>query len=181
MFGKKSPPPPKPALPVTVLTQDYVIAGNLRDTIADGLLRPWLLKIGNPTADGVAMAAQLEQARLRPILPGAAGDRTAPLLDLWLLNMLVIIPGDAAGQQMVVEWAKTTSRKTELAGTYYVGPFVIQGKALKKDLDPPRNLGYVVPIVDASIVCSTLGSQLAPIRAPAVVIGTGWLHAFEVA
>lgn len=181
MFGKKITPAPKPEISLQVLTTDYLIDGQLNDSLEEGLIHPWLMRLGNPGTESHRPTVRLIAARIQSVgmlNPPAA---SAAQFNVWLQNILVVIAGDATGQQMVTTWAQKTLRRQPVRGVFYVGPYVIQGTALAKEGVTPPTLGIIVPIVDASIISALPGARVSSPRAAAVIIGTERLHGYETA
>ena len=182
MFGKKAPPPPKSPLPLQIFSLDYVIDGQLIDKLEDGLIRPWLMRVGNPTADGLRATLPLAQARIQP-----AGMLTAPSVPLgaqfnvWFQNIIAVVPGDAAGEQQVTAWAKDTVRKQAVPGVFYAGPYVVSGTAMTKDIDQNRSLGLLVAVFDATVHCAAANTRLTDLRSPAMLLATDRIFGYEPA
>jgi hypothetical protein len=181
MFGKKTPPPPKPPLALQILSVDYVIDGQLADTIEDGLTRPWLMRIGNPAVETVRGVLPLTQARVQATGPGAAPARTAAQFNVWFQNIIAVLPGEAAGQQQIVAWAKDTLRKRSVRGIFYVGPYVISGTALTKETEFALSLVHLVAVLDATIYGTGPGALLPELRSPALLLSTERMIGFEQA
>ncbi len=165
MFGKKAAPPPKPVLPLQILSADYVVEGQFTDGLEEGLISPWLTRLGNPTAETLRSTLPLVGARLQPAgaltaVPGQPGAQ----FNVWLENIIAVLPGDAAGQQMVTAWAQKTLRKRPVRGVFYAGPYVISGTAMTKDSDQLLSLGFIVAVLDATIRSVGPNTRLPDLR-----------------
>jgi hypothetical protein len=182
MFGKKTPPPPKTPLPLQILSVDYVIDGQLMDKLEEGLIRPWLMRVGNPSADGLRATLPLTEARIQP-----AGGLTAPSaqpaapFNVWFQNIIAVLPGDAAGEQQVTAWAKDTVRKVAVPGVFYAGPYVVSGTAMTKDTDQNLSLGHLVAVLDATVHCAAANTRLPDFRSPAMLLATDRIFGYEPA
>ncbi len=135
-------------LPLQILSADYLIDGQFADSLEEGLISPWLTRLGNPTAETLRSTLALAGARMQPAgALAAAQAQPAAQFNVWLENIIAVLPGDAAGQQMVTAWAQKTLRKRPVRGVFYAGPYVISGTAMTKDTDQVLSLGFIVAVL----------------------------------
>jgi hypothetical protein len=179
MFSKKAPPPARLALPLQVFTHDYLIEGQLNAGLEEGLISPWLLRMGNPDADQIRSTLLLSAVRLSSIGPLAPPASPGPDFAVWLKNIVAVVPVDSSGQQAVSAWSQKSLRKHPRPGLFYIGALVIQGTAMVKDSHPESGLGFVVPILEATISSSAPGSSISGLRAAALLVGTERLSGYE--
>jgi hypothetical protein len=181
MFGKKAPPPPKPPLPLQILCADYAIDGQLMDTVEEGLIRPWLMRVANPGADTLRAALPLAEARVQSTGPLAAPAAPSREFNVWFQNIIAVLPGDAAGQQQITRWAQETVRKRPVRGVFYVGPYVISGTVMTKESDQGLGLAFLVAVLDATVHCAAPNTRLPDVRSPAMLLGTDHIFGYEPA
>jgi hypothetical protein len=191
MFGKKpaappsaqpkpqaspAPQPPRPTgWPVQILTAGYIASGYL-PPVLDMPLVGFLNIPTQPTL--VLTGVQLQALMPQATLPNAApAEITIPKSSL-----VAFIPRDEAGMRSAaMQMPNRAERAIACAGPYLIrAAFMLAGDM------PLRNFfgtggGSLVAVTEAEVTCQTPGAQLAPLKAPILVLNKAQVQLYHPA